>query len=398
MITKITAIQELKQMFLEIFLNKTDKITDVSQESVLNGIAYGVAKIGQKILVNQALIEGHIFPDTAHGEYLDNLALIRGVSERFTARGSSTYIRLVAEEGTTYLASTHKFYSVSGVEFELENDVTIGQNGFSYGKIKSTSVGLNTNVDPISINRINPTLTGHISCTNEYRATGGRDLEDDDLFRKRIKESPNQLARNTLSYLEQIFIKINNNVLKLMKGGYDFDSKLILIVIPVNGVDFTENEFNELISKSKEYLSLSDQYYVDSDSSLNLKNVNWQPIDIDFRVDVDPSFDVDLIRKTIQIEQGKLFDYRYWKDGDKIEWDNLLFAARGVEGVRYVPDTNFYPSYDINVAKYRLPRIRGFVLRDLNGNIISDNSGVLNDFYYPNEPDYSYQSSVASTI
>ena len=40
MITKITSIQELKQIFLEIFLNKTDKVNDVSAESVLNGLQY----------------------------------------------------------------------------------------------------------------------------------------------------------------------------------------------------------------------------------------------------------------------------------------------------------------------------------------------------------------------
>ena len=41
MITKITSVDELKQIWLEIFLNKTDKVSDVSDESVLNGIAYG---------------------------------------------------------------------------------------------------------------------------------------------------------------------------------------------------------------------------------------------------------------------------------------------------------------------------------------------------------------------
>ena len=70
MITQITPIEELKQMWLEIFLNKTDKVSDVSAESVLNAMAYADSKIGQKIMVNQAVIEGHIFPDTAAGEYL----------------------------------------------------------------------------------------------------------------------------------------------------------------------------------------------------------------------------------------------------------------------------------------------------------------------------------------
>ena len=40
MITQITPIEELKQMWLEIFLNKTDKVADVSAESGLNDRAH----------------------------------------------------------------------------------------------------------------------------------------------------------------------------------------------------------------------------------------------------------------------------------------------------------------------------------------------------------------------
>ena len=77
MITKIVPVSDLKQMFLEILLNKTDKISDISDDSVLNGIAYGCAKVGQRLLVNQGIVEGHLFPDTAYGQYLDNIASIR---------------------------------------------------------------------------------------------------------------------------------------------------------------------------------------------------------------------------------------------------------------------------------------------------------------------------------
>ena len=86
------------------------------------------------------------------------------------------------------------------------------------------------------------------------------------------------------------------------------------------------------------------------------------------------------------------------KDTQKVEWENLLYAAKNVDGVRYVPDTHFSPRSDINVPEYRLPRIRGFVMRDLDGNIIEDNEGVLSDFFYPNDIDYSFQSSVLTTI
>ena len=398
MITKITSVEELKQIFLEIFLNKTDKVSDVSDESVLNGIAYGCGKLAQRTLTNQAIIEGHIFPDTAYGEYLDNLAAIRGVSPRFQASGSTTYIRVTAYEGTSYIAGTHQFISTSGVVFNLDESVTVGVNGFAYAKVSSVQSGLFTNVDPLSINKVTPIPTGHIVCTNEYAATGGMDLETDDLFRQRIKTSINELSRNTMSYLEQVFMKINPKVLRLHKGGIDADGKLNLIVVSINGQDFTQDEFNELISKSSEYLSLNEILNETNESTLKLNNVDWLTVDVEFRVDIDPSYDQESVRKQIQLQMNKLFDYRYWKYGDKVEWENLLFAAKNVDGVRYVPDVHFYPQADINVPKYRLPRIRSFIMRDLNGNIIEDNFGVMSDVFYPAEVDKAYQSSVLTTI
>ena len=398
MITQITPVEELKNMFLEILLNKTDKINDVGAESVLNGIAYGCAKLGQKCLVNQSIVEGHIFPDIAYGIYLDRLAQIRGVAPRFGASPSSTYVRLMANEGTVYFSQGTTLTSISGITFELADDVTIGANGYAYALVRSQQSGLNTNVDPLSINTINPIPTGHIAVTNEYRATGGRDVEDDELFRQRIKDSVNQLSRTTLSYIEQIFMKINSNVLRVYKGAIDTSGRLNLIVVSVNGQNFTEAEFNEMLNRSAEYLSLSDILRTDTEYALKLNNVDWYFIDVDFRVDIDPAFDYDQVRRDIQIQMSKLFDYRYWKDGDKVEWEDMLYSAKNVSGVRYVPDTHFYPQNDINIPHYRIPRIRGYVMRDLDGNVIDDNNGVLSDIFYPNTEDVAYQSSVLMTL
>ncbi len=398
MITKITPVEELKQIFLEIFLNKTDKVSDVSDDSVLNAIAYGNAKLTQRTLTNQAIIEGHIFPDSAYGEYLDNLAAIRGVAPRFGAVGSTTYVRVTADEGTSYIAGIHTFTSTSGIVFDLEESGIVGINGYAYLKVRSQQSGLNTNVDALSINKVSPIPQGHISVINEYAATGGSDQESDALFRERIKTNMNQMSRTTLSYLEQVFMKINPRVLRLHKGGVDSDGKFNLIVVSVNGQNFTTAEFDEILSKSEEYLSLSELLREGSGFALKLNNVDWLPVDIEFRADIDPAYDIDSVRRNIQIQMNKLFDYRFWKYGDKIEWENMLYAAKNVEGVRYIPDTHFYPQADINVPKYRLPRVRSFIMRDLDGNIIEDNNGVLSDVFYPNEEDRSYQESVLTMI
>lgn len=398
MITKITTVEELKQIFTEILLNKTDKISDISNESVLNGIAYGCAKLTQRMLTNQAVVESHIFPDTAYGVYLDNLAKIKGISPRNKACGSTAYVRIEGEPGTNYAKDIVTLSSSSGINFVLENDFTLNETGWGYAKVKSKQVGLTSNVDALTINTMNNSPKGHYACTNEYCAVGGMDNESDDIFRMRIKDSVNQLARNTLSYIEQVFMKINNRVLKVYKGGVDGDNKLNLIVVSVNGQDFSEEEFNELLSKSEEYLSLTEILQETTGFSLKLKNVDWLPIDIDFRVSIDTSYDIDNIRKQMQVKISKLFDYRFWKYGDRVEWENMLYVVRSIEGVRYVPDNYFNPQADINVVKYRLPRLRGFILRDLDGNIIADNYAILSSFNYPNDSDNTFQSSVLMSV
>ena len=398
MITKIVPVSDLKQMFLEILLNKTDKVSDISDDSVLNGIAYGCAKVGQRLLVNQGIVEGHLFPDTAYGQYLDNIASIRGVSPRFGACGSTTYVRVIAEPGTSYIMGVQKFTSTSGVTFELEESKTVDKNGFAYIKVKSTQVGTSTNVDPVSINKVSPKPNGHISVTNEYAATGGMDAESDALFRQRIKNSVNALSRGTIAFIEQVFMKINPRVLRVFKGGITSNGKMNLIICSTNGASFSQNEFDLMISRSEEYLSLYDILREVGGYALNLVNVEWQYVDVSFRVELDPSYDVDVVRKNIQIQMNKLFDYRFWNQGDRIEWDDLLQVAKNTEGVRYIPDNYFYPQSDINVPSNKLPRIRGFIMYDLNGNIIESNNGLISDVYYPNSPDIDFQSSVVNTI
>ena len=397
MITKITTIDELKQIFIEILLNKTDKVSDISDESVLNGIAYGCAKMAQRLLTNQAVVEGHIFADTAYGEYLDNIAEIKGIAGRFTSLGSSTYVRVEAVPGTSYSRGIVRFTSSAGIQFVPEEDLTVNENGYGYIKVRSVQTGQSSNVDALTINLCNNAPDGHIACTNEYKAIGGRDEESDETFRMRIKESVNQLARNTISYLEQIFMKINKKVLCLHKGGVS-NGKLNLIVVSTNGQNFTDDEFNELLSKSEQYLSLTELLNDESNFAINLQNVDWIPVDVDFRVKIDDSYDQDEVRRNIQIAIAKLFDYRFWKYGDKVEWENMLYAVRNIDGVRYVPDTHFYPQVDVNVPKYRLPRLRGFIMRDLDGNILADNYNIVSDFNYPAEPDQAFQASVLSSI
>jgi len=383
MITKIQTLEQIKALFLEILINKTDKLSDISDNSILNATAYGVSKVTQKALKDIAIIESHIFPDSAYGVYLDNAAVLFGVPARFGESGSSTFIRLVAEPGTQYIAGVNNFSNYNGIQFELIEDVLIGDLGWEYAAIRSIGTGKITNVEPNSIINISPVPVGHIGCANEYQSIGGRDDESDELLRLRIKKHLNILSRGTLDYLTEIFREYNDNVLLVKYLGINEVGKRELAVVLQNGQSLTDQELDDLLDFSKEMLPISDLNVWGDSIGIQLVNITWEYIDIDFRVQISSSYDVESVRKNIQTNLTKYVDFRFWDINKKVEWDDLLGIVKGTEGVKYVSDKTFLPQVDKTVPISKLPRIRGFIMRNLEGSVISDNNNNLLPIFYP---------------
>jgi hypothetical protein len=398
MITKVTPIEELKQIFTESVLNHTDKVSKISDGSVLNGIAYGISKLSQKVLKDVAVIEAHLFPDTATGEYLDNIAKLRGIAPRFGASKSSAYVRLVGEPGTTYIPGNNVFTG-NGYNFDILEQITIPENGYVYAKLNCQSTGLSTNVSALTINKVNPIPSGHQYVVNEFTASGGRNEEDDDDFRKRIKDEVNVIAKGTLSYLEQVFRKFEPNVLRVFNLGLDNSGEINLAIASVDGSDFTTSQLSNMLLKGEQYLSMNELKPNGLNNyGIKLKNVTYFPIDVSFRLDIDNSFNSDVVRKEIQASINKVVDYRYWQDGDGIDWIDLINSVKTINGVKRVLDNFFFPNTYTEVPRGTLPRIRGFQMMDLKGFIIKDLQGNLNPIYYPNINDFAYQATILKSL
>lgn len=397
---KPSTSQERKQIFLESVFNTSDLVSKVSDHSVLAAIGSGVGKVAGKAEKDIVVALSKLFPDVAYGNQLDQVAFNLGIATRFGALSSSVYIRLIGAPSTNYIAGTHSFYSTSGVRFELESNVTIPAFGYIYAKVYSVTTGASSNVPPLTISRISPQPVGHKAVLNEVAAYGGRDSEDDKLFRERIKNGPNILARGTLAMLEQAFMKINSNVLRVIFQGSSLDGKLILGVATQNGVDLSLSELSDLLVKTESFLSLTEQRPFGSQVyGLMLQNIAWHPIDVSFSVELDPSYDPDITRITIQTNMLKYLNHCYWDSSkQKVEWDNLLQIVKNTRGIKYVQDQQFYPREDIVVPINKLPRLRGFLMTDLDNNIISNFSGTLLPIYYPNNPDFSYQATLLNNI
>lgn len=397
MITRIQQVPELKQIFIEMLLNKTDKVTKVSDESILNGIAYGIAKIAQKAMKDIGLVETHLFPEFAFGTHLDIISDRLGISDRFGSSRSTTYVRVVGSIGTTYTAGTQVFKG-AGKDFELLNTVIIDTAGFSYAKVRSVDYGSASNADPLTINTVSPAPSGHLFCINEFQATGGRNEEGDDLFRRRIVNAGNLASRGTIGYLTQTFMKLNTDILGVHFQGVNELGQPVLAVSTQNGIDLSPVELNTLLERAEEYLNITDFSPLGGTPSVEIKNIEYQPIDISFRVDLEPSATADAVRKDLQRLMSKYFDYRFWEIGSRIEWDDLLQIVKSHPAVRYVPDTFFTPNSDIIGDTTKLPIIRGFLMMDLDGAIIENLTGTLSPIYYPSNPDFSFMATILASI
>ena len=105
---------------------------------------------------------------------------------------------------------------------------------------------------------------------------------------------------------------------------------------------------------------------------------------MDFRVKISSSYVVDDVRQSIQQSISKHIDFRYWEEEQSVQWDDLLQIVKNVDGVDYVPDEFFTPGSDVRVEIGELPRVRGFIMRDISGNILFDSTNSLTPVFYEN--------------
>ena len=397
MITKVNnTISTLKNLWVEMFLNKTNKVSNISDGSVLNAVAFGTAKVAQKAIKDIAIVEAQIFPMSATGEYLDKSAALFGVSPRKQALGSSTYVRVYAQPGTQYPVGTI-FIAKNGVRFTVDQEYTVDNSGYGYVSVRSTITGVVSNVEANSITQVSPRPLTHIECTNEYAAVGGRDYEDDETFRNRILNYNNKLSEETVESWTQKFQDLNPNILRVMNVGLGEDGKIHIYLVTQNGSFFTDDELQTLLEQSAPFFGLTEINLSGESVGIVLENAKWMIVGgeagMDFRVELQPDYDIATVRKNIQVALTKYLDFRFWDAGRTVQWDDLLQVVKNSEGVKYVPDEYFSPYYDQEVPLNMLPRIKGFRMRDLEGNILYDAGSTLSNIFYPTEEKNVYQGA-----
>lgn len=385
LLTKISPISDIKSLIVETKLNNTDKISKITDLSVINATSFAEAKLLQKDLKETAIIESQMFPELSSGTYLDNAAKLVGGSSRYGAVGSSTEIYVVAAQDTVYLPGETIFNSTQGVQFECTELVTVDVNGYAYVPVRSTTTGVSTNVDALTINNVSPKPTGHLSCTNEYMATGGRDAESDEDFKTRLASFANFAATGNLLNIQQNLQLIDNRILFVINQGYNDNGQVVLSLVTNNGMSYLADELLDFESKLSNFVSINDINIQGQNIGIKLANTTWYEVGgasgVDFRIDIYSGYVESDVRRSIQVGLTKYLNFNYWT-GTKVEWDNLLQIVKSSTGVKYIPDEYFLPKVDEAVPFGQLPRIKKFIMRDMDGNILYNNNNVILPVYY----------------
>lgn len=393
--TKIYSVDELKDLFIQTLLNKTNKISKISDNSVLNAVAFGTAKVFQKSMKDTALLESELFPEYAYGEYLDKIALRSGVAPRQKNIGSSVWLRLVGVPGSFYDFEKAQFSTNSGYIFKLDESVSVPDSGYIYVKAKSIDTGSGTSVGANTIVNASGVPEGHLYVTNEVPAQGGVDIESDQSVLNRLLQNFNNFAFDTLGRLRSVFMILNPLVLDVKKIGIDSKTgKVKLGIVTVNGTDLTSEELDFLLKNSVNYLSLTDvgsfneDFY---DPNIILQMVDMVETILDFRVDLYESSNIDELRTNILIQVTKFFDFRTWSPGKTIQWEDIYYIARNQPGIKSIPSETFYFSetgkekLDVKVPSNKYPVLKGFVMRGMDGSILPGGSSTIIPYYYSSD-------------
>lgn len=395
-VIKPSTSAQRKQEFLEVFINGQNKVTKISDNSVVSALSGGVSHIAGRAEKDIFLALAQLFPELADGEGLDQVAANFGVAPRFEAIGSAIFVRVTADPGTKYTPNIHTFKATNGVEFRITEEVTVGLIGYAYVPVASLTSGANTMALAGTITQVTPQPIGHKHVVNEFQAWGGRDRESDESFALRIKEGGNVLAKETLSKMTQIAMFFDPRILRVFHSGINEVGKTVLSIATQNGATLTEPELNALLDNIAPHLSLVDHApHGRKVYGVTLQNIEYQPIDISFRLELTNARSIDEVRMDIQNRICRFFDLRFFDSSTtKVEWDDLLHIVKQTSGVKQVLDQFFYPRVDVPIDLASLPRLRGFIMMDLTGAVLSNNANTLAPIYYPPQADFAYQNTL----
>jgi hypothetical protein len=357
--TKPKTLEELKEECIASLRAESDgRLTTILPDTVLDGIAWGMAKLAQHIITDTAYLESKFFPEFATENLLDAHATRIGLDPRRGATNSTVTLQFLADteidKRPTYPAGT-KVKTVNGQVYETVKTVKASENrGICFVDARSQKIGPVSAVDTGELTMLVDTApTGHLSVTNVTLSVGGFAEEHDDLFRYRIQAAKHILSVNTAAFYEALILKLFPHVIRVRCRTIDMlHSKYIINVLRDDGSYFTTSELQEIKEAIQPYLPIHD---IDA-GKLDVKNFEY----VYLYVYVSAQFDTTktaTLKNTLNKKLNEYLDYRFWPEGQKVEWEELVRLFRNTDGIVEVNDSRISPPNDVVLSVEQLPKI-----------------------------------------
>lgn len=266
-------------------------------------------------------------PNTAVGDALDRIAAYCGIAR---SSGSASTVTLTCRGTAGTLVTYASVEDSNGYLWQLDKEFTIGEDGVAY--VYATCVIEGAIQAPIgSITKIKTPTAGWESCTNEFAATIGANVETDSHLRARLIYA---ISKPSVTVFDGLIASIQaiDNVLKV-KGYENPTSDFMHTVIPPHSIAIVVEGGDELEIADAIYRKKTVGTNTYGDTSVTLDLAGNRTIDIKFN---RPTY----INASITINITTL---NTWVDSIENEIkNNILDTVAGLEIGQTLYGSNLY--------------------------------------------------------
>lgn len=254
------------------------------------------------------------FPQTSYGQFLEFLGEMKGVFKHPATRSTGAIV-ITGVEGTIiragHIIGTLATDDRPSIEFTIDDDMVIDQDGVAHGTATCTQFGIIGNVAKNTIKVLNKSISGIESINNELEFRNGTEIEDEESFRERVLEA---YRNEPLSGAKRDYVRWAKEVPGVgnvyPKPEWDGPGTVKVLILDANGK--TANQ--ELIDQVQDYISSvprSGDGVAPIGAFVTVDTPEIVEINISASFIIDSSFTIENVIKNIKDQVG-----RYLQDID----------------------------------------------------------------------------------
>lgn len=294
----------------------------------------------------------------------NDIELVAPLAESYSPGSEEVVIlaRVSVPAGTRLTTSTGVVFSTIESIYTSDNNPALNGESTFVGLAdkawaECTTLGAAGMVEPLSVTGMETPIAGVREALNPERGTGGDATESDFALKYRTIHAPTIANQETASWLEQLCVAGNANILRVIKVTSATYGQMDGKVLSRAG--------GPVSAASLSALEAYCEQRVRSNMAVSLTNVRLTAVEIEARVTLAPDVTLQEVGRRISSAGAAFLDYRKWDFGTDVENADLLSLVNGTTGVASVETSSFLPSSAVSVDDDSLPVLLRVSLEDI---------------------------------